>query len=80
MVQFCLVTSISLTASTVISWGLLTAAMAVPYVFADIVVSLAWYDPGDVNETGRMIGLATAALLDAGYALMRLQQPRCRML
>jgi hypothetical protein len=41
MVQFCLVTSISLTASTVISWGLLMAAMAVPYVFAGIVVSLA---------------------------------------
>jgi len=27
-----------------------------------------WYSPGDVNETGRMIGLATAALLDAGVA------------
>lgn len=25
-----------------------------------------WYSPGDVNETGRMIGLATAALLDSG--------------
>ena len=25
-----------------------------------------WYSPGDVDETGRMIGLATAALLDAG--------------
>ena len=25
-----------------------------------------WYSPGDVNETGRMISLATAALLDAG--------------
>jgi hypothetical protein len=25
-----------------------------------------WYSPGDVNETGRMIGLATASLLDAG--------------
>jgi hypothetical protein len=25
-----------------------------------------WYSPGEVNETGRMIGLATAALLDAG--------------
>jgi MFS family permease len=25
-----------------------------------------WYAPGEVNETGRMIGLATAALLDAG--------------
>ncbi|MGC2638581.1 MAG: hypothetical protein WA294_15470 [Acidobacteriaceae bacterium] len=25
-----------------------------------------WYSPGDVNETGRMVGLATASLLDAG--------------
>ncbi|MGA3079764.1 MAG: hypothetical protein ABSD44_00110 [Terracidiphilus sp.] len=25
-----------------------------------------WYGPGQVDETGRMIGLATAALLDAG--------------
>jgi hypothetical protein len=25
-----------------------------------------WYSPSDVNETGRMIGLATAALIDAG--------------
>jgi hypothetical protein len=25
-----------------------------------------WYSPNDVNETGRMIGLATAALIDAG--------------
>ena len=25
-----------------------------------------WYAPGEVNETGRMIGLATAALMDAG--------------
>lgn len=25
-----------------------------------------WYSPGDVNETGRMIGLATSALMDAG--------------
>ena len=25
-----------------------------------------WYSPGEVNETGRMIGLATAALLDTG--------------
>ena len=27
-----------------------------------------WYNPGDNNETGRMIALATAALLDAGVA------------
>jgi spermidine synthase len=25
-----------------------------------------WYSPGNVNETGRMVGLGTAALLDAG--------------
>ena len=25
-----------------------------------------WYNPGEVNETGRLIGLATGALLDAG--------------
>jgi spermidine synthase len=25
-----------------------------------------WYSPGDLNETGRMIGLASAALMDAG--------------
>jgi hypothetical protein len=25
-----------------------------------------WYNPGEINETGRMIGLATAALLDSG--------------
>jgi hypothetical protein len=25
-----------------------------------------WYSPSDINETGRMIGLATAALLDSG--------------
>jgi spermidine synthase len=30
-----------------------------------------WYSPGDVNETGRMIGLATAALLDAGVKDVR---------
>jgi spermidine synthase len=27
-----------------------------------------WYNPSDVDETGRMIGLATAALLDAGVS------------
>ena len=30
-----------------------------------------WYTPGDVNEMGRMIGLATAALLDAGVKDVR---------
>jgi hypothetical protein len=30
-----------------------------------------WYAPDDVNETGRMIGLATGALLDAGVKDVR---------
>jgi predicted membrane-bound spermidine synthase len=30
-----------------------------------------WYSPGDVNETGRMISLATATLLDAGIKDVR---------
>ncbi|HEX4007726.1 MAG TPA: hypothetical protein VHX60_16245 [Acidobacteriaceae bacterium] len=30
-----------------------------------------WYSSGDVNETGRMVGLATAALLDAGVQDVR---------
>lgn len=39
--QFSLVTSLALSVSTVVAWALLTAAMAAPYVFAGIVVSLA---------------------------------------
>jgi len=27
-----------------------------------------WYDPGDVNESGRMVGLALAAMMDRGVA------------
>src|ERR1700674_5125476 len=41
MVQFCLVTVLSLSLTTVIAWSLLLAAMAVPYVFSGVVVSLA---------------------------------------
>lgn len=41
IVQFCLITSLSLSLSTVVSWTLLLSAMAVPYVFAGVVVSLA---------------------------------------
>src|SRR5271155_1160660 len=40
-VQFCLVTSTVLSLTTVISWSLLLIAMAVPYVFSGVVVSLA---------------------------------------
>jgi len=41
IVQFCLITSAALSLTTVISWSLLLAAMAVPYVFSGVVVSLA---------------------------------------
>jgi hypothetical protein len=40
-VQFCLITAISLSLTTVISWSLMLAAMAVPYVFSGVVVCLA---------------------------------------
>lgn len=41
MVQFCLITPISLSLTTVIAWSLILVAMAVPYVFSGVVVSLA---------------------------------------
>ncbi|MGH8515829.1 MAG: spermidine synthase [Panacagrimonas sp.] len=41
VLQFCLVTSLSVSVTTVVAWMLLTAVMAAPYVFAGIVVSLA---------------------------------------
>ncbi|MFZ0302394.1 MAG: hypothetical protein WAL75_06900 [Terracidiphilus sp.] len=41
VVQFCLITSPALTLTTVVAWALLLSAMAVPYVFAGVVVSLA---------------------------------------
>jgi MFS family permease len=41
VIQFCLVTSVAFSFTTVISWSLLLAAMAVPYVFSGVVVSLA---------------------------------------
>ena len=40
-VQFCLITTLSLSLTTVISWSLLLTAMAVPYIFSGVVVSLA---------------------------------------
>ena len=39
--QFCLITSLALSLTTVVSWALLLTVMAVPYVFAGVVVSLA---------------------------------------
>jgi MFS family permease len=41
IVQFCLITAISLSLTTVISWSILMIAMAVPYFFSGVVVSLA---------------------------------------
>ncbi len=41
VVQFCLVTPVSLSLTTVASWSLLLIAMAAPYVFSGVVVSLA---------------------------------------
>jgi hypothetical protein len=41
MVQLCLITSLKPTVTTIVAWSLLMAAMAVPYVFAGVVVSLA---------------------------------------
>ena len=41
IVQVCLITSPALSLTTVISWSLLLGAMAVPYIFSGVVVSLA---------------------------------------
>ncbi len=41
IVQFCLITTISLSLTTVFSWSILMIAMAVPYFFSGVVVSLA---------------------------------------
>ena len=40
VVQFCLITSPAWTLTTVVAWALLLAVMAIPYVFAGVVVSL----------------------------------------
>ena len=41
IVQFCLITTITLSLTVIVSWSLLLVAMAVPYVFSGVVVSLA---------------------------------------
>ena len=41
LLQFCLITSFAFSLATVVSWSLLLVAMAVPYVFSGVVVSLA---------------------------------------
>ena len=70
MVQFSLITTLRLTASTIISWSLLMAAMAVPYVFAGVVVSLALTrSPFPVSQVygvdllGAALGCAAVVLL-----------------
>jgi hypothetical protein len=40
VVQFCLITSPAWTLTTVVAWALLLSVMALPYVFAGVVVSL----------------------------------------
>lgn len=50
-VQFSLITTLALSFSTIASWILLTAAMALPYVFAGIAISLALTrSPFPVNQ------------------------------
>jgi archaellum biogenesis protein FlaJ (TadC family) len=39
--QFCVVNSVTFSATTLIAWALLLVVMAVPYVFSGVVVSLA---------------------------------------
>lgn len=41
MVQFCLITTLTPTATSIFAWALLMTAMTVPYIFAGITVSLA---------------------------------------
>ena len=55
MMQFCLITSLSLSLTTVISWSLLLIAMAVPYIFAGVVVSMAL--TRSPFPTGRVYGV-----------------------
>jgi hypothetical protein len=70
MVQFSLVTSVALTVQTIFAWGLLLAAMALPYVFAGVVVSLALTrSPFPVSQVygmdllGAALGCAAVVLL-----------------
>src|SRR5262249_26314540 len=41
IVQFCLITTLSISLTTVVSWSLLLIAMAVPYIVSGVVVSMA---------------------------------------
>ena len=61
-VQFCLITATPVSLTTLVSWSLLSAAMAMPYVFSGVVVSLAL--TRSPFPTGQVYGvdLAGAAL------------------
>lgn len=67
--QFCLITSIELSLTTVLSWSLLLIAMAVPYVFSGVVVSLALtqspFPTGEIYGVD-LIGAATGCLAVIG--------------
>jgi hypothetical protein len=70
MVQFSLITTLALSVSTIVSWGLLLAAMTVPYIFAGVVVSLALTrSPFPVSQVygvdllGAALGCAAVVLL-----------------
>ncbi len=70
MAQFSLITTLALSLSTIVSWGLLLAAMTVPYIFAGVVVSLALTrSPFPVSQVygvdllGAALGCAVVVLL-----------------
>ena len=70
MVQFSLITTLSLTVSTLVSWAFLLSAMTVPYIFAGVVVSLALTrSPFPVSQVygvdllGAALGCAAVVLL-----------------
>ncbi len=72
ILQFCLITSPTLSLTTVVSWVLLLTLMAIPYIFAGVVVSLALtrspFPAGQVygvDLLGAALGcVAVLALLD----------------
>jgi spermidine synthase len=70
MLQFSLITSLTFSFTTVVAWILLTIAMAVPYIFAGVVVSLALTrSPFPVSQVygvdllGAAIGCVSVVLL-----------------
>lgn len=81
ILQFCLITSPTISLTTVVSWALLLTLMAVPYIFAGVAVSLALtrspFPAGEVygvDLLGAALGcvavLALLNLLDAPSAVI----------